>query len=54
MRPFYVQLARLAFDDSNDKYGLDVSFSLENEFVQSTLNRLAKQVRNVTDTTKNK
>jgi SPP1 gp7 family putative phage head morphogenesis protein len=52
MRPFYTALAKLAFDDSNDQYGLDVSFSLENEYVQTVINRLAKNVRGVTDTTK--
>lgn len=52
MRPFYVQLSKLAFDDANSDYELGVSFSLENEFVQTVLHTLAKQVRGVTDTTK--
>lgn len=52
MRPFYEQLSKLAFGDANDIDGIDVSFSLENEFVQTVLDQLAKQVRNVADTTK--
>lgn len=52
MRPYYAALAKIAFDDSADQYGLDVAFDLENPFVQTVINRLAKQVRNVTDTTK--
>jgi SPP1 gp7 family putative phage head morphogenesis protein len=52
MKPYYAQLARLAFGDAGDQYGLDVSFSLDNPYVQTVLAKLAKQVRNVTDTTK--
>ena len=51
MRPFYQQLSKLAFDDANDVPGIDVTFSLENEFVQTVLDRLAKQVRGVAATT---
>ena len=52
MQPFYAQLSELAFGDANDVDGIDVSFSLENTFVQSVIAKLAKQVRNVADTTK--
>jgi len=52
MRPHYTALAKLAFDDSAREYGLDVSFDLDNPYVQTVLGKLAKQVRNVTDTTK--
>lgn len=52
MRPFYAQLSKLAFDDANDIDGIDISFSLDNPYVQKVISRLAKQVRGVTDTTK--
>lgn len=51
MTPYYEALARIAFDDAGTQHGLDVSFSLDNPFVQTTLKRLAKQVRRVTDET---
>ena len=52
MKPFYAQLSALAFGDANDVPGIDVSFSLENTYVQTVLAKLAKNVRGVTDTTK--
>jgi hypothetical protein len=52
MRPYYVQLAKLAFDDANADHGLGVAFDLDNPYVQTVIDGLAKQVRNVTDTTK--
>jgi SPP1 gp7 family putative phage head morphogenesis protein len=52
MRPYYVQLAKLAFDDANADHGLGVAFDLDNPYVQTVINQLAKQVRGVTDTTK--
>jgi len=52
MRPFYAQLSKLAFDDANAIDGIDISFSLDNPYVQKVIDRLAKNVRSVTDTTK--
>jgi SPP1 gp7 family putative phage head morphogenesis protein len=52
MRPYYVQLAKLAFDDANADHSLGVAFDLDNPYVQTVIDQLAKQVRNVTDTTK--
>jgi len=52
MRPFYAQLSKLAFDDANAIDGIDISFSLDNPYVQKVIDRLAKNVRGVTDTTK--
>ena len=51
MAPFYEQLIQDAFDDAGDD-GIDVVFDLENVYVQRVLDMLAKQVRNVAETTK--
>jgi hypothetical protein len=45
MRPYYVQLAKLAFDDANADHSLGVAFDLDNPYVQTVINQLAKQVR---------
>jgi SPP1 gp7 family putative phage head morphogenesis protein len=52
MRPFYAQLSQLAFADANDIDGIDITFSLDNPYVQKVIDKLAKNVRGVTDTTK--
>src|SRR5262245_45426214 len=50
MRPFYEQLTELAFQDAGDL--LDVAFDLDNPYVQTVLDRLAKEVRGVAETTR--
>jgi len=52
MRPFYVSLSELAFDAANTIDGIDITFALDNPFVQTVLDQLAKQVRSVAETTK--
>jgi len=52
MQPYYRQLAELAFQDADAVEGIDVAFDLENAFVQTVLDQLAKNVRGVADTTK--
>lgn len=50
MQPFYRQLLKEAFADAADL--VDVTFSLDNPFVQTVLGSLAKQVKGVAETTK--
>lgn len=51
MAPFYRQLLKDAFGDARDA-GVDVAFDLENEFVQAVLGALAKNIKDVAETTK--
>jgi SPP1 gp7 family putative phage head morphogenesis protein len=51
MKQFYAALLEDAFLDASDA-GIDVSFSLANEHVQTVLGQLAKNVRSVAETTK--
>lgn len=51
LTPFYQALLEDAFLDAAD-LGVDVTFELQNEFVQGTLDQLAKQIRSVAETTK--
>jgi hypothetical protein len=51
MRPFYRSLVEDAFLDAAAD-GVDAMFSLSNPYVQTVLDRLAKQIRGVADTTK--
>src|SRR6185436_8599556 len=51
MRPFHQALVEDAFLDAADA-GVDASFSLDNPYVQTVLDSLAKQVRGVASTTK--
>lgn len=51
MAPFYRQLLKDAFADASDA-GVDVTFDLENEFVQQVLGSLAKNIKGVAETTK--
>lgn len=52
MRPLYTLLLEQAAEDAATVLGIDASFTLENVFVQETLDDLAHLVRNVADTTK--
>jgi hypothetical protein len=52
MRKHYIQLLELATDDANTTLGLDAAFDLEMPEVQDVLDTLAKQIRNVADTTR--
>lgn len=51
MRKFYPLVIEGAFGDAS-LAGVPVAFDLDNPFVQTVLDRLAKQIRNVADTTK--
>lgn len=51
MRPFHQALIEDAFLDASDA-GVDATFSLDNPYVQTVLDQLAKQVRAVAETTK--
>lgn len=51
MRPFHQALIEDAFLDAQDA-GVDADFSLDNVYVQTVLDQLAKQVRGVAETTK--
>lgn len=51
MRRFYPLIVQDAFGDAS-LAGVPVAFDLENEFVQGTIDRLAHNVRNVAETTK--
>lgn len=51
MQPFYQALLEDAFLDAAQD-GVDVAFSLDNPYVQTVLDRLAKQIRDVAETTK--
>lgn len=51
MRRFYPLIVESAFGDAS-LAGVPVAFDLENEFVQDVIDRLAKQIRGVADTTK--
>jgi len=51
MAPFYRQLLKDAFADASDA-GVDVTFDLENEFVQQVLGSLAKNIKGVAETTR--
>jgi len=51
MAPFYRQLLADAFGDAASG-GVDVTFDLENEFVQTVLGSLAKNIKGVASTTK--
>lgn len=51
MQPFYRTLLESAFGDAADS-GVDVAFDLDNEFVQAVLGSLAKNIKAVTETTK--
>jgi hypothetical protein len=51
MAPFYQSLLESAFADAADA-GVQIAFDINNPFVQTTLSKLAKQIKNVTDTTK--
>lgn len=51
MRSFYAELVSDAFVDANGD-GVAVAFSLDNPYVQTVLDRLAKQVKGVAETTK--
>lgn len=50
MRAYHQQLIETAFADAADL--VDVAFDLDNPFVQTVLNELAKKVRGVAETTK--
>jgi SPP1 gp7 family putative phage head morphogenesis protein len=50
LRPFYEALIAQAFEDAADV--VDVTFSLDNPFVQDVLESLAQQVRAVAETTR--
>lgn len=52
MRKFYPLLFSKAFGDAAAETGIDIAFDLENENVQLVLDQLAKEIRNVADTTK--
>lgn len=52
MRRFYPLLLEDAYSDAGAVLSLDLVFYLENEFVQETLDGLAKNVRAVAETTK--
>lgn len=49
MKPFHLELLKAAFGDAAE---LGVVFDLDNPFVQLTLDRLAKQVKGVAETTR--
>lgn len=51
MRKEYIDLVRLSFLDVRD-HGINVAFDLEMREVQQVLDKLAKQVRGVAETTK--
>lgn len=52
MRRFYPLLISRAFGDASGVLGLDLAYDLDNPFVQEVLDRLAKRVRGVADTTR--
>src|SRR5262245_59820080 len=52
MRPFYEMLAELASQDAYDDHGIDVTFDLANPYAQTALDKLAKNVRGVAETTR--
>src|SRR4051794_7239533 len=53
LRPLHGDLLKLAFGDATDLLGVDdIAFDLENTAVKRVLDRLAKKVRAVADTTK--
>lgn len=52
MHKYYLMIVESAFSDAS-LAGIPVSFSLENEHVQTVLHRLGKQIRNVAETTRN-
>lgn len=51
MRRFYPLIIESAFGDAS-LAGVPVAFDLENEFVQTVINRLAKQITGVAETSK--
>jgi hypothetical protein len=52
LAPFYEQLAELAYQDADDEVGIESAFNLENPYIQTILDKLAKDVRGVAETTR--
>lgn len=53
LKPYYVKLLEIAWNDGSDTVGEVVgAFDLENEYVQTVLQDLAKRVKGVEDTTR--
>ena len=51
-RKYYPALLKAAYDDAASDHGFDVVFDQANPRVQDVIDTLAKQVRNVSDTTR--
>lgn len=52
LRPLYALILEQAAEDASTVLGVDAAFTLDNPFVQDTLNDLALLVRRVSDATK--
>lgn len=53
LKPYYIELLKIAWNDGGDTVGEAVgAFDLENEYVQTVLNDLAKRVKGIEETTR--
>lgn len=51
LKPYSIELLRIAWNDASETGIIDGVFDVENEFVQKTLKDLAKRVRGIDETT---